>query len=121
MIACHGRAGHVLQLDTRTLERVRAAAVAAAVVVCNTMVAHQLASAEYNARRADCEAGVRALSARFPEVRALRDATLERLDAIRGDVPPHVWRRCRHVITENDRVILAAAAFGRAMTPRSAR
>jgi len=56
---------------------------------------------------------VRALTARFPDVRALRDATLERLDAIRGDVPPPVWRRCRHVITENDRVILAAAALNR--------
>jgi galactokinase len=112
MIACHGRAGHVLQLDTRTLERVYAPLPARLrVVVCNTMVAHELASAEYNARRADCEAGVRALSARFPHVRALRDATLERLAAIRGDVLPHVWRRCRHVITENDRVVLAAAAL----------
>jgi galactokinase len=112
MIACHGRAGHVLQLDTRTLERVYVPLPSRLrVVVCNTMVAHELASAEYNARRADCEAGVRALSARFPEVRALRDATLGRLDAIRGDVPPHVWRRCRHVITENDRVVQAAAAL----------
>jgi galactokinase len=114
MIACHGRAGHVLQLDTRTLERVYVPLPSRVrVVVCNTMVAHELASAEYNARRADCEAGVRALSARFPGVRALRDATLERLDAIRGDVSLHVWRRCRHVITENDRVVLAAAALRR--------
>jgi galactokinase len=112
MIACYGRAGHVLQLDTRTLERIHVPLPARLrVVVCNTMVAHELASAEYNARRADCEAGVRALSARFPDVRALRDATLERLDAIRGEVPPHVWRRCRHVITENDRVTRAAAAL----------
>jgi galactokinase len=112
MIACHGCAGHVLQLDTRTLERIYLPLPSRLrVVVCNTMVAHQLASAEYNARRADCEAGVRALSARFPEVRALRDATLDRLDAIIGDVPPHVWRRCRHVITENDRVIVAATAL----------
>ena len=112
MIACHGRAGHVLQLDTRTLERIHVPLPSRLrVVVCNTMVAHQLASAEYNARRADCEAGVRALSARFPEVRALRDATLDRLDAIIGDVAPRVWRRCRHVITENDRVLLAATAL----------
>ena len=112
MIACHGRAGHVLQLDTRTLERVHVPLPSRLrVVVCNTIVAHQLASAEYNARRADCEAGVRALSARFPEVRALRDATLDRLDAIIGDVAPYVWRRCRHVITENGRVLLAATAL----------
>jgi len=114
MIACHGRVGHVLQLDTRTLERVYVPLPPRLrVVVCNTMVAHELASAEYNARRADCEAGVRALAARFPGVRALRDATLERLDAVRGDLPAHVWRRCHHVITENDRVVRAAVALNR--------
>jgi galactokinase len=121
MIACHGRAGHVMKLDTRSLhaawlplpETVR-------VLVCNTMVAHDLASAEYNARRADCEAGVRALARRFPEVRSLRDANLRQLDAIASDAPDgadaadrfaRLLRRCRHVITENARVERAAAAL----------
>jgi galactokinase len=114
MIACHGRAGHVMRLDTRTLECLHLPLPSSVrVVVCNTMVAHELASAEYNARRADCEAGVRALAARFPEIRALRDATLDQLDAITGDVTAQVWRRCRHVITENDRVVRAAAALTR--------
>jgi galactokinase len=114
MIACHGRAGQVLQLDTRTLECVHVPLPSRVrVLVCNTMVAHELASAEYNARRADCEAGVRALSARFSGTRALRDATLEQLDAARGDMTPQVWRRCRHVVTENARVLQAAAALRR--------
>jgi galactokinase len=73
-------------------------------------VTHTLASAEYNARRADCEAGVRALARRTPAIRALRDATPLQLDPIRDDVPAHVWRRCRHVIAENDRVVRAASA-----------
>jgi len=114
VIACRGRAGHVLRLDTRSLEAVYLPLPPSLrVVVCNTMVTHALASTEYNARRADCEAGVRALSSRFPEIRALRDATLEHLDAIAGDLAPHVRRRCRHVITENDRVVHAAAALTR--------
>jgi galactokinase len=112
MIACHGRAGTVLLLDTRTLgcdwvplpSSVR-------VVVCNTMVAHELATAEYNRRRADCEAGVAALAGRFDDVRALRDASLTQLLASRGDVSDRVFRRCRHVIAENARVLQAAAAF----------
>jgi galactokinase len=114
MIACHGRAGQVMKLDTRSLgatwlplpETVR-------VLVCNTMVTHELASAEYNARRADCEAGVRALARRFPEIRALRDADLDQLDAIAGDRASvsTVFRRCRHVITENARVEQASAAL----------
>jgi galactokinase len=114
MIACRGRAGHVLRLDTRSLEAVYLPLPPSLrVVVCNTMVTHALASTEYNARRADCEAGVGALSSRFPEIRALRDATLEHLDAIAGDLTPRVRRRCRHVITENDRVVHAAAALTR--------
>jgi galactokinase len=114
MIACHGRAGQVLCLDTRTLESVYLPLPPSLrVVVCNTMVAHELASAEYNARRNDCERGVRALSTRFPEIHALRDATLDQLDAIGDDVTPQVRRRCRHVITETERVVRAAAALRR--------
>jgi galactokinase len=111
MIACYGRGGHALMLDTRDLERTWVPLPPAVrIVVCNTMVTHTLASAEYNARRVDCEAGVRALARRTPGIRALRDATPLQLDAIRDDVPAHVWRRCRHVIAENDRVVRAAAA-----------
>jgi galactokinase len=112
MIACYGRAGHALMLDTRSLERTWVPLPPAVrIVVCNTMVTHTLASAEYNARRADCEAGVTALARRMPRIRALRDATLHDLDAIRDDVSAQVWRRCRHVIVENDRVLRAAAAL----------
>jgi galactokinase len=112
MVACHGRSGHALMLDTRTLQccwlplpdSVRA-------VVCNTMVTHQLAAGEYNARRTDCEAGVRALAQRFPHIRALRDATLDDLGAVAASIPDRVFRRCRHVIAENTRVEQAAAAL----------
>jgi galactokinase len=114
MIACHGRADQVLCLDTRTLESVHLPLPPSLrLVVCNTMVAHELASAEYNARRGDCELGVRALSSRFTEIHALRDATLDQLDAIGDDLTAQVRRRCRHVITENERVVRAAAALRR--------
>jgi galactokinase len=112
MIACYGRAGAALCLDTRSLERrwlplpfdVR-------VVVCNTMVRHALASGEYNARRADCEAGVATLAQTMPAIRALRDVTMTILDARRADMSDRVYRRCRHVITENERVEAAGAAL----------
>jgi len=112
MIACYGRADHVLLLDTRSLDR-RWVPLPASVriLVCNTMVTHELASAEYNARRADCEAGVRALAKLDPAVRALRDATPAHLDAIRDAISPQVRRRCRHVIAENERVVRAAGAL----------
>jgi galactokinase len=112
MIACHGREGAALLLDTRTLAR-RYVPVAPAVrvVVCNTMVRHELASSGYNARRTDCEAGVAVLARTAPSIRALRDATLEQLDAARRRMPDRIHRRCRHVITENARVETAADAL----------
>jgi galactokinase len=75
------------------------------------MVQHELASGEYNVRREDCESGVRALAARFPHVRALRDASMTDLDAVRDEMPERVYRRCRHVVTENARVEAAGDAL----------
>src|SRR5262245_50892668 len=111
-IACDGREGHALMLDTRNLEhRYVPVPATVRVVVCNTMVKHQLATSEYNARRADCEEGVRILSQRDPALRALRDATLVQLDAVRNQLTDRVYRRCRHVIGENARVQVAATAL----------
>jgi galactokinase len=112
MIACHGRENHAMMLDTRHLERrYLPLPPAVRVIVCNTMVKHQLAAGEYNVRRADCEEGVRILARRHPEVHALRDATLATLEAARAEMPDRVYRRCRHVITENARVEAAATAL----------
>jgi len=112
MIACHGETSGALFLDTRTL-RHRSLPLPASlrVVVGNTMVHHELASSEYNARRADCEAGVQTLSSCFPHVRALRDASPPELEDVRGRMADRVYRRCRHVITENGRVEEAADAL----------
>jgi galactokinase len=79
------------------------------VIVCNTMVKHTLAADGYNERRADCEAGVRALSTRLPGIRALRDVSFGDLEAHRDLLPDRVYHRCRHVVTENVRVLEAAA------------
>jgi galactokinase len=111
-IACHARAGHAMMLDTRNLdvewlpipEDVR-------ILACNTMVRHELASAEYNARRRDCEEGVRLLSDRWPGIRALRDVTVADLARAADRLPPRTLRRCRHVVSENQRVLDAADAL----------
>jgi galactokinase len=82
-------------------------------VVCNTMIRHELAGGEYNARRADCEAGARYLAKRMPGVSALRDVSPAELERYGSELPPVIYRRCRHVTTENARVIEAAAALER--------
>jgi galactokinase len=111
-IASHGERGHALLLDCRSLEhRLLPLPDDVALVICNTMVKHSHAGGEYNRRRAECEAGVRGLSKYLPNVRALRDVTLDDLAAYGRDLPEVVQRRCRHVIKENARVLEAAAAL----------
>jgi len=118
MIACYGREGTALLLDTRTLERTFVPVPdPVRIVVCNTMVRHELASGEYNRRRADCETGVEVLRRANPGIAALRDATIEQLDEVRDDMSVRVYARCHHVITENDRVLRASDALGRGDLP----
>jgi galactokinase len=113
-VSCHGRASHALMLDCRSLEYELVKLPAnVQLVMCNTMVKHELASSEYNARRAECEEGVRILRTALPEIRALRDVTLAQMEAHRQKLSPKVFGRCRHVITENERVKSAVEAFHR--------
>jgi len=114
-ISCCGHAGKALVLDCRSLSyRLLPIPDDVSLVICNTMVKHDLASGEYNTRRAECEEGVRLLSRRLPQVRALRDVRIEDLDRFRGDLPSTIYRRCRHVVTENARVLDAADALEKA-------
>jgi len=111
-VSCHGRAGHALLLDCRTLEfQYVPVPPRMQLVICNTMVKHQLGASEYNTRRAECEEGVRKLAAALPGIVALRDVTLVQLEEHRALLSDTIYRRCRHVITENDRVHAVAAAL----------
>ncbi len=123
-IACHGAEGHALLIDCRSLDR-RLVPIDPGVrlVISNTMVHHKHAAGEYNLRRRDCEEGVRRLSAALPGIKALRDVTLAELERHRDLLTPVIYRRCRHVVSENERTVRAAdalaagdvALFGRLM------
>ena len=113
-VVSHGKRDHALLLDCRSLEySLLPLREDVRLVICNTMVRHAIAGGEYNRRRAECEAGVEYLSKHFQGVRALRDATQEELAALNGELPDKILRRCRHVISENARVVEAAAALTR--------
>ena len=111
-ISCFGEANHALFLDCRSLEfdtlplprGVR-------IVICNSMVKHELAGGEYNLRREDCEAGVRLLQHHLPGIRALRDVTDAQLQRFSAEIPERILRRCRHVVSENARTLEAASAL----------
>jgi galactokinase len=78
------------------------------VILANTGVKHSLVEGEYNTRRADCEAAARALG-----VAALRDVSSEMLEAHRGKLGDRIFRRARHIVGENDRVLKGAEALRR--------
>lgn len=114
--SCHGQAHHALFLDCRSLEyRTIRIPDPFRLVICNTMAGHQLGSNEsqYNVRRDECLEGVRRLGRVFPHVRALRDVTLAQLEKHRELLSDTLDKRCRHVITENDRASQMASALER--------
>lgn len=107
-VSCLGKKDNALLLDCRSL-RYDLVPVPEAIklVICNTMVKHELSSGEYNVRRQQCEEGVRILSSKYPGVRALRDVTREQLSAQRDSLPLVIYKRCLHVVEEDDRVLKA--------------
>jgi galactokinase len=105
-------ADHALLLDCRSLRYEHVALPADHVVgVADTGVKHGLVASEYNARRAECEDGVRRLKEALPGIRALRDVSPEQLGAHAALLPERVARRSRHVVGENARVLAAIDAL----------
>jgi len=111
-VSCYGQADHALLLDCRSLERrMLPIPPEVALIICNTMVKHELGASEYNTRREECEEAVRALSKVLPGIRALRDVTATQLEGHRSLLSGVIYNRALHVVTENERVLRAADAF----------
>ena len=111
-ISCHGRAGHALMLDCRSLDfQLLPIPPQVRMMVCNTMVRHEHASSGYNTRRNECEVGFRALSEALPGICALRDVTVDDLENHFDRLSDVIYKRVRHVVTENYRVKRAAIAL----------
>lgn len=108
----HGRADHALLVDCRSLElRYVTLPNSVSLVICNSMVKHSHGAGEYNIRRAECERCVHHFQAWRPEISALRDVTEEDLRQHGDALPDVLLRRCRHVVSENGRVLHAAEAL----------
>jgi galactokinase len=111
-VSCHGQAGKALLLDCRSLEyKLLPLPENARLAICNTKVKHSLATSQYNARRLECETAVRHFAQPRSNVRALRDVTETDLKLFGGELPEVIYRRARHVITENARVLAAGTAL----------
>jgi galactokinase len=109
--AC-GVAGAALLIDCRSLEsRDVPIAPNLRLLVANSNVRHQHAGGEYNARREACEEGVRLLRPYLGPIEALRDVSPADLESHSRALPELVYRRCRHIVTENARVLEAERAL----------
>jgi len=111
-VSFFGETDKALLLDCRSLEFEHLPVPPSAqLVICNTTVKHDLASGAYNERRRQCEEGVEWLRTVLPNVTALRDVTSQQLEEHRKEMREVIYRRCRHVVMENERVIAAASAL----------
>jgi len=101
-----GKKDQVLLLDCKTLEyeHFPMALEDYTLMLCNSNVSHSLASSEYNVRRQQCEEGVSILNAKYGGIESLRDASHEQLEGAKEDMSEVVYRRCKYVIEENERL-----------------
>ena len=107
IISANGVEGHALLIDCRSLKTQATPIPAeASIIIINSKVRRGLVESAYNKRREQCEA-----AARHYGVPALRDVDVARLAAKAAGLDEEVFRRARHVVTENDRVEQAVTAL----------
>lgn len=81
------------------------------IIVVNSMVKHSIAAGDYSVRRREVESGQKILREHFPGLADLGQASLDELEACRASMSPESYHRCRHIISENDRVRTTKAAI----------
>jgi galactokinase len=111
-VAWMGKQGNALILDCRSVEHqyvplppgIR-------LLVCDTGARRELMTSEYNRRRQECLYAVKQLAALHPGVRSLRDVSPGQIALAEGRMDQTAFKRARHVVSENDRVVHAVQAF----------
>ena len=107
LVSARAAANAALLIDCRSLEAHAVAWPAdLAILIVHSGIRRELVEGAYNERRRQCEEAARVLG-----VTALRDATIDQVDAARGRLDPSCFRRARHVVTENARTLAAAEAL----------
>lgn len=108
-----GKKDHVIKLDCRSLAYQYEPLVLEGykLVLLNTNVKHSLSSSEYNVRRQQCEQGVAWVKAFHPDVKSLRDVTLQMLNEHVSSKDSLIYKRCLFVVEENIRLQAACIAL----------
>lgn len=108
-----GKEDHVIRLDCQSLdyEYVPLRLQGYKLVLLNTNVKHSLASSEYNTRREECAEGVRLINEGGDEIASLREATIEMVERSVKPENEVVYRRCKYIVEENQRLLSACDAL----------
>ena len=103
-----GKKDHLMRLDCRSMEYEYFPfhPEGYSLVLVDSVVKHELADSPYNKRRASCERVAKRLG-----IETLRDATMEMLDAVKGDISAEDYFRAKFVIEEKERVLAVCDAL----------
>jgi galactokinase len=107
LASARGKKGTAMLLDCRSLA-IKNADIPSnmRLVIVNSNVKRTLVGSEYNTRRQQCEA-----AAKHFNKPALRDVSISELESERDNLPDVIYRRARHIVTENDRTLRAFDAL----------
>jgi galactokinase len=114
-ISALGRPDSALLIDTRSLQYevvpLGLESIDYRVVAADSAVPRSLITSAYNQRRAECDQAMNILRPLLglPEEAQLRDVTLEQLEAHKASLTGVLYRRARHVVSEDARTLEAAA------------
>ncbi|MFB3895740.1 MAG: galactokinase [bacterium] len=108
-----GKENAALLIDCRSLtyEHVPMPGDNYSMVICDSGVKRGLLDSEYNSRRQQCLDGTKLLQQYLPKIQSLRDVSWSAFQQYQEKLPELIAKRCRHVISENQRVLDAVAAL----------
>uniref|UniRef100_UPI00404980A9 galactokinase n=1 Tax=Fulvivirga sp. TaxID=1931237 RepID=UPI00404980A9 len=108
-----GKEDQAFILDCRNLELtyVKVDLQNYSLVLCNSNVSHSLVTSAYNKRRQQCEEGVALVKTKYPDVNSLRDVDIDMLNEFRSVLNDTVYKRCKFIVEENQRVLDMGKAF----------
>ena len=108
-----GKRGNALRIDCRSLEYEYFPFKLdnVSIVLIDSNVSHSLFTSEYNKRRQECNDGIAIINKDHPEVKSLRDVSREMLYEYKSKLNETVYKRCKFVVEENDRLIKACEAL----------
>ena len=105
-VSVHGEPGKAIRIDCRTVTH-KAAALPAdvSIIAVNSMVKHDLGASGYPVRVRECAEAVETIRKAYSGINSLRDVPATMLDSVASILSKTVFRRARHVVTENERVL----------------